>query len=194
MPVQRCSAHRRRSAAAARALCSAASRACSRSAGTCRPPADRGDRPCRAARSCADPAAVANREVAVAARARAAARRRRSGRSASMRKHRLAEPGGGRRAQQPRPLEARLGVGQIARARDRRPSRTVARAASRFAGVIAPMPGVLPRVEERLEHLVDELPLPPRIHHLFVVGLFLEPQHVLREKLERAVRDRFRAR
>ena len=30
-------------------------------------------------------------------------------------------------------------------------------------------------VEERFEDLVHELPLPPRIHHLFVVGLLVEP-------------------
>ena len=53
--------------------------------------------------------------------------------------------------------------------------------------MIARCPARLPRAEERLEHVVHELPLPPRIHHLFVLGLFLQPQHVLGEELERAV-------
>ena len=44
---------------------------------------------------------------------------------------------------------------------------------------------VLPALEERFEHLVHELPLRPRVHHLFVLGLLLQPEDVLREELER---------
>src|ERR1700730_15949443 len=44
--------------------------------------------------------------------------------------------------------------------------------------------GLLPRSEELLEHLVDKLSLPPRVHHFFVVRLLLQLEDVLCEELE----------
>ena len=96
-------------------------------------------------------------------------------------------PAAAGRSEQPRPLERRPrpSGSRCERALDDR-RRTARAPSSRFAGVIARVPGRLPRVEERLEHLVHELPLAPRIHHLFVVGLLFELEDVLREELERA--------
>ena len=98
-------------------------------------------------------------------------------------KHGLAKAGGRRRAEQPSPLERGLGVRQareklfddFAKHRPRGVDRV---RRDRL------MPFVLPASEEGLEHLVHELPLRARIHHLFVVGLFLETDDVLCEELE----------
>ena len=59
--------------------------------------------------------------------------------------------------------------------------------------MIAPWPALLPLAKELLEDGVDELSLAARVHHLFVVRLFLEPQHMLREELERALEIGFEA-
>ena len=179
----------RRSAAAARAPRSAATRACSRSAGTCRPRAGRSDRPCRAARPTRGRRRSSNRELALRAGARAAARpRRRDVRPP------CATPL--RRARRPPTIRA------AASARARPPPPAAARAAvddgrehrARFVEVLRRDRAVsgLPatRAKNALEHVVDELTLPPRVHHLFVVRLFFEAQHVLREELERAAEVR----
>ena len=105
--------------------------------------------------------------------------------------NRLTQTGGGRRTKQTRPLETRLRMrGDVTSARSTT-SANMRRASSRFAGVIAWCPAACHCPEERLEHLVDELTLPPRVHHLFVFRLLLETQHVLRKELERAVEIRF---
>ena len=49
------------------------------------------------------------------------------------------------------------------------------------------MAGLLPRVEELLEHLVDEDSLPPWIHDLFIVRFFFELEDVTGEVLERTI-------
>src|SRR5213075_2925734 len=49
------------------------------------------------------------------------------------------------------------------------------------------MPGALPRGEEPLEHVVDEVSLAARIHDLLILGFFLELEDMLREELERTV-------
>ena len=106
-----------------------------------------------------------------------------------MRKHRFAKPGGGGRTEQPRAFEPGLRYRQTFERAIDDAGEHLARGVE-VAGRDGAMTGVLPRIEEPLEHLVDELPLPPRIHHFFVLGLFLEFQHVLREELERAVEIR----
>ena len=55
-----------------------------------------------------------------------------------------------------------------------------------FAGVIARRPLACHAAKNCLEHVVHELALAPRVHHLFVVGLLFETQDVLREEPERA--------
>src|SRR2546428_13100599 len=50
----------------------------------------------------------------------------------------------------------------------------------------------LPCCEELFEHVVHELTLMARVHHFFVVGLFVQLQKVLREELERAIQIRFK--
>ncbi len=100
--------------------------------------------------------------------------------------HGLAEPGGGRRPEQPRALERRFRVRQPAEARvhdvfeGRARLREVA-GRDRVVSVLFPPP------EELLEHLVHELSLLSRVHHLLVVRFFLESQDALREELERTV-------
>src|SRR5205807_274941 len=47
-------------------------------------------------------------------------------------------------------------------------------------------PSVLPLSEELFEYLMDELALPARVHHLLVVGLLIELQHMACEEPERA--------
>ena len=105
-------------------------------------------------------------------------------------KHRVAEAGGGGRSEQPCALETRLGI-------RKRFERAVHHRGEHAAGLLE-IPGrhgaparPLPRGEELLEHLVDELTLTTRIHDLFVVGLLLELEDVLREKLERTIEIRF---
>ena len=96
----------------------------------------------------------------------------------------LSETGRRRRSEQSRPFERRLGVGQSLEALLDDVAKHRARGVDRV-GRDRLMPVVLPALEERFEHLVHELSLRARIHDLFVVGLFLEPEDVLREELER---------
>ena len=99
---------------------------------------------------------------------------------------RFAEAGSGGRSEQARPLEPGLGDRQML-------ERAIDDGREHLAGRVEirrrhrAMAGALPRGEEPLEHVVDELTLAPRIHHLLILGLLLELQDVLREELERAV-------
>ena len=105
-------------------------------------------------------------------------------------KHRFAQSRGSRRTEQPGSFEPRFAFREI-------PQRTIDDLGEHRARLIEvrgrdrAMARRLPLGEERLKHFVDELTLPPRVHDLFVVGLFFELQNVLREKLERTRRVRF---
>src|SRR5262249_2887343 len=104
--------------------------------------------------------------------------------------HRFAEPGGRGRSEESRPLEPPLGLRQrferlVDDSHEHRPS------VVEISGGDSTLTSGLPRREEALENLVDELPLAPRIHDLLVVRLFFELQDVLREEAERTTKVRF---
>ena len=98
--------------------------------------------------------------------------------------HGLTESGRSRRSEKPGSLEPRFRVRQLLEdlvdARGEHRARAVQIAWSDGAPS-----GLLPPDEERFEHIMEQLALPPRIHDFLVVRLFIEAQHVLREELER---------
>ncbi len=137
----------------------------------------------------ARPVGGREREVARRADARAGARRRRSG----ARPPCAARPRRGRRRRTTRAAasaRAPLRRPAAARASDRRRRRTSRAPSSMFAGVMARRPAACHSAKNASNTSWTNWPCAPRVHHLFVVGLFFEPEDVLREELERAVEIR----
>ena len=100
--------------------------------------------------------------------------------------HDVDDADGDRGAEQARALERRVGLRQPRqqRLRDLREQRArLVDAVGRDRAVAARVP----RLEEALEHLVDEPAARPRRERRLVLRRFLEPQHVGGEELERAV-------
>src|SRR5262249_43456311 len=89
----------------------------------------------------------------------------------------FAKTGRSRRPEQARPLETAFGFRQrrdiaFDNVREERACSLEVRVRDRR------VTGRLPLAEEVLEHLMNQLPLPARIHHLFVVRLLFELEHV----------------
>ena len=101
----------------------------------------------------------------------------------------FAESGRRRRSQQTRPFEPRFRHRQTLE----RPIDDGGEHVARGVKILwrhRAMPGTLPGGEELLEHVVDEMPLTPRIHHFLILRLLVNLQDVLREKLKGAIEIR----
>ena len=107
---------------------------------------------------------------------------------------RFAQPGRGRRSEKPGAFQSRFRVRE--RLVCQAPIDDGFEHAARFlqaAGRDRAVATLLPLAKEILEDGMDELPLAARVHHLLVFGLFLEPQHIACEELERALEIGFEA-